>query len=120
MTMDEFNGVMETMDLRYSIMVCFELNTAMHFMKKAAKYNKVVDDKPDVTIGFQKERSKYLDQFRIAQHNAIESAMFEKDHGPFFEPVVDQLSFDDLAAVNDAVKTWQPVLVKYGVELKTY
>ena len=132
MTMSEFNNLMQEMNLKYSIMVCFDLGTAADFGKRVMYWQRQLKELQPKVEGehgesFEKVKARYeksleraKNQLEKAQHNALASAMFEKDNGLIFEPLIENYSLTQLTTVNEAVKQWQPVLKKYGVELKMF
>lgn len=132
MTMSEFNNLMQEMNLKYSIMVCFDLGTAADFGKRVKYWQRQLKELQPKVEGehgesFEKVKAHYeknleyvKGQLEKAQHNALAGAMYEKDNGRIFEPMIEKYSLSDLTTINNAIKQWQPIVKKYGVELKTY
>ena len=122
MKMNKFNGVMQALGLKYTAMICFDLNIAAELGQKAQRWEQKAQEAtpPLVIEKFTAQANAYWQKMEQAQHNAIADAMFEKDQGPIFESWIEEYSLTDLTTINQVIKKWMPILHKYGVELKTY
>lgn len=132
MKMAQFNDLMTEMGLRYSIMVLFDLGTAVVFGKRVkywqGQLNQLqaklesdrADDYASVKARYEKNLADSTLKFETAQHNALASGMFEKDNGLIFEPMIDEYKLSDLNTINNAIRPWISILKKYDIDLKTY
>lgn len=122
MTMDEFNNSMQATGCKYSANVLLGLDYALSFVPRIKSYTKRMAncENSEALNKFKAEKRVLQDSMNKAMITVLMDALSEKRDGLIFESCFENMNLSQVQFINPVIKKWQPILKKYGVELKTY